>query len=156
MAQGMGLSATPRSALRAAAVAPACPAPSSRDRAIHSELVTTRSTSKEAIAGPAAAGPSRATSSGTPMKPVFGKADTSAPKAASFQRIRSFRLQRRVTATISSAQGSHTATTEGSNRRATGMLAPKRYSMQGKAKYNTKALSPPMDSIGSQRRFAAT
>ena len=35
------------------------------------------------ITGPAAASPSSATSSGTPMKPAFGKAATSAPKAAS-------------------------------------------------------------------------
>ena len=45
-----------------------------------------------AIAGPAAAAPSKATSSGTPMKPVFGKAATSAPNAASFQPMRRFML----------------------------------------------------------------
>ncbi len=56
------------------------------------------------IAGPAAAAPSSATSSGTPMKPVLGKAATRAPKAASFQRMRAFRLNFTVPATISSAQ----------------------------------------------------
>ena len=41
------------------------------------------SASTAQITGPAAAGPSSATSSGTPMNPVFGNAATSAPKAAS-------------------------------------------------------------------------
>jgi hypothetical protein len=39
------------------------------------------------------------------MKPVFGNAATSAPNAASFQRMRAFRLKAMVPATISSAQG---------------------------------------------------
>ena len=46
-------------------------------------LVTTRSTTIAPITGPAAFSPSSATSSGTPMKPAFGNAATSAPKAAS-------------------------------------------------------------------------
>jgi hypothetical protein len=50
------------------------------------EVVTsTRSTTKVTMAGPAACGPIKATSKGTPMKPGLGKAATSAPKAASFQ-----------------------------------------------------------------------
>ena len=52
------------------------------------------------MVGPAAEGPSKATNSGTPMKPVLGKAATSAPKEASFQRMRSLRLTDTLKATI--------------------------------------------------------
>ena len=45
IAQGMGLSAMPLSALRAASAAPCSSALSSRDSAMHSEVVTTRSIS---------------------------------------------------------------------------------------------------------------
>ena len=91
----MGLASMPRSARRSATATPCVPAPSSRESAMHSDVVNTMSTSMVRIAGPAAAGPSSATSSGTPMKPVLGKAATSAPKAASFQPRR-----RRVSATV--------------------------------------------------------
>ena len=75
MAQSMGLVATPRKALRAACAgltrcssSPAVvPSPPRRDSAMHSELVTTRSTAMVTIAGPAALAPSSATKSGTPM-----------------------------------------------------------------------------------------
>ena len=56
-----------------------------------------------ARAGPAAAGPNKATSSGTPMKPVLGNAATSAPSDASFQRMRSFSDRATANATITSA-----------------------------------------------------
>ena len=62
---------------------------------MHNEVVTTMSINTSKIAGPAARGPSRATTRGTPMKPVFGNAATSAPKAASFHPMR----PRRVTVT---------------------------------------------------------
>ena len=41
------------------------------------------------IATPAAAAPNNVVSSGTPMKPLFGNAATSAPNAASLMRTRS-------------------------------------------------------------------
>ena len=71
---------------------------------MHNEVVITISTTIVTMAGPAACAPSKATSSGTPMKPVLGKAATKAPKEASFQRIRLFRLTATVKATITSAQ----------------------------------------------------
>ena len=70
---------------------------------MHSEVVTIRSIVIVRIAGPAAAAPSSATSSGTPMKPVLGNTATSAPNAASFQRMRGFRLAHTTTATSASA-----------------------------------------------------
>ena len=93
MAQSMGLVATPRKALRAACAgltrcssSPAVvPNPPRRDSAMHKEVVTNRSTKIVMMAVPAACLPKIATSSGTPKNPVFGKAPTSAPKAASFQ-----------------------------------------------------------------------
>ena len=81
--QGSGFDSAPRSARNAATRAPCSAAPCACASAMHSELVTNRSASTLQITGPAAAGPSSATSSGTPMKPVFGNAATSAPKAAS-------------------------------------------------------------------------
>ena len=44
------------------------------------------------MAGPAACAPSKATSSGTPMKPVLGNAATRAPNDASFHPMRELRL----------------------------------------------------------------
>ena len=55
------------------------------------------------IIGPAACAPSSATSSGTPMKPVLGKAATSAPKEASFQAMRPLRVSITVKTTINNA-----------------------------------------------------
>jgi len=103
IAQGMGLAKTPWSALRAAWLAPWAPAPSMRDSAMHKEHVKNKSTKMVTIAGPADCGPNKATSKGTPMKPVFGKAATSAPKEASFQRIRRFKLVATVNATSKAA-----------------------------------------------------
>ena len=54
--------------------------------------------------GPPAALPSRATISGTPMKPVLGNAATSAPKAASFMPTRSDSVVATVKKTINSAE----------------------------------------------------
>jgi hypothetical protein len=155
IAQGMGLSATPWSAFFAAFAAPCWSAPSRRDSAMHSELVITRSIRMVRIAGPAACAPSSATSSGTPMKPVLGKAATSAPKDASFQRMRSFMLDFTVPATISNAHANQVRSATGSSSCAMGVLAPKRYSRHGSAKKSTNVLRPAMASNGSMRRRAA-
>ena len=108
IAQGMGLPTTPRSAFRPATIMawpPLSPgSASSCDRATHSELVITMSTTINTITGPAVWGPSKAASNGTPMKPVLGNAATSAPSEASFQRMRSLRLHTRANATMMSAQ----------------------------------------------------
>jgi hypothetical protein len=68
------------------------------------------------------------------MKPVFGKAATSAPKDASFKRTRAFSEKATVTSTISSAESSHSAKVVGLSSSSTGVLLPKRNSMQGSAK----------------------
>ena len=82
------------------------------------------------------------------MKPVLGKAATSAPKAASFHpRRRSVRAT--VPPTMSSAHSRYSPATAGSSSCAMGVLAPKRYSMHGSAKYSTKLFSPPMADTGS-------
>ena len=104
IAQGMGLLAARRNACLAARPAPSIPAPSSRDSATHSELVTTISTKIVAIAGPAAAAPSSAVSSGTPMNPVLGNAATKAPSDASFQPITPRLVIKTVAVTMVSAQ----------------------------------------------------
>ena len=88
IAQAIGLPSTPRKALPSAcrmACRPLPSAPSSRDSAIQTEDVITMSAATSRMIGPLAASPSRATSSGTPMKPLFGNTATSAPMAASFQ-----------------------------------------------------------------------
>ena len=103
MAQGMGLVTTPFKALRTASSAPPL-APSSRDSAMHSELVMTMSTTISTITGPTLRGPSRAASNGTPMKPVLGNAATKAPKEASFQPMRSLNDTTTANPTITSAQ----------------------------------------------------
>jgi hypothetical protein len=104
-----------------------CPAPAcSCDSAMHSELVTNRSASTVQITGPAAAGPSSATSSGTPMKPVLGNAATSAPKAASFRPMRAFSDTAMVKPTTTSAHSTYTASTPGFSNSSTGVFMPKR------------------------------
>ena len=52
---------------------------------MHRVLVKMRSTRMVVTTGPAAPSPKSATSRGTPMKPVLGKAATSAPNAAFFR-----------------------------------------------------------------------
>ena len=89
------------------------------------------------ITGPAAAGPSRATSRGTPMKPVLGKAATRAPKAASFSPTRGLSDTRTVIATTSRAHTRYTSITVGFSKSSTGVFMPKRNSMQGRAKNST-------------------
>jgi hypothetical protein len=84
MDQGMGFLATPSRMRRAAFHRPWPVAPCASASARQTVVVITRSAVMVQMAGPAADGPSKATSSGTPMKPVFGNAATSAPKAASF------------------------------------------------------------------------
>lgn len=115
----------------------------------------TMSTTMVTMAGPALWAPNRATSSGTPMKPVFGKAATSAPKAASFQPMRALRVSATVAPTMTSAHSTYTPATAGSSSWWMGVLAPKRYNMHGSAKYSTKALSPGMAGCGSTPRRAA-
>ncbi len=69
---------------------------------MHSELVSTMSTTISTITVPTLCGPSNVARSGTPMKPVLGKATTSAPKAASFQ-PRPRRLESATTSATSSS-----------------------------------------------------
>ena len=74
-------------------------------------LVNIKSINTVLMTGPAAASPSNATNSGTPMKPVLGKAATKAPKAEFFRSMpkRSssfFKVAEMVTNTITIA---HTA-----------------------------------------------
>ena len=101
--QGMGLVSMPRSAFFTAADMPCWPALSSRESAMHSDVVSTMSIMMVTMAGPAAWAPSRATRSGTPMKPVLGKAATSAPNAASFQLVRGPRVASTAPPTMSTA-----------------------------------------------------
>ena len=161
MDQGSGFDNAPLSARAAAARAPPGPAappgpPSAAwASAMHSELVMNRSTSSVTTSGPTAPGPSSATSSGTPMKPVLGKAATRAPKLASLRPTRSLRLQLITTNTMSSAAARYTASSTGLSISTMGVLAPKRNSMQGSAKYRTNALSPGMALSGNTWRCAA-
>ena len=106
------------------------------------------STSMVRMAGPAACAPSSATSSGTPINPVLGKAATSAPNAASFQPIRA-RVSATVPPTITSAHSTYTPATAGSSNCAIGVLEPKRNNIHGSAKNSTKAFSPGMAACGN-------
>ena len=126
-----------------------------RDKATHSEEVITRSTTMVTMAGPTACAPNNATSKGTPMKPVLGKAATSAPKDASFQRMRAFRLMAMLNATISKAQNKYVKNTPASSNWAIGVSAPKRNNMQGSAKNSTKPFNPGMASRGKNFNRAA-
>ena len=126
----------------------------------HSVLVKIRSISTVPMIGPAARSPSIATSSGTPMKPVFGNAATSAPKAASRSPTPGPLSSRRSVAamvknTISSALARYTPISAGSISCANGMLDPKRNSRHGNAKNSTKPLSPGIADSGMKRRWAA-
>jgi hypothetical protein len=126
----------------------------------HSELVTTMSIKMQPISGPATFSPSRPMSSGKPMKPEFGKAATRAPKAASFIETPGPSGERRsvsaiVNPTISSALPPQMAISTGSISCAKGMLAPKRNSMQGKAKNSTKPFRPGMADSGRKLRCTA-
>ena len=105
IAHGSGLVSMPRSARATAARASLLPAPAcpSCDNPMHSEVVSTMSSARATMAGAAAACPSSATSSGTPMKPLFGKAATSAPNEASAQPIARRRATSTVSATTTSA-----------------------------------------------------
>ena len=122
---------------------------------MHSDEVTTRSKAMVMIIGPAAWLPSSATSSGTPMKPVFGKAATSAPNDASFQPMRALRVASTTPATTASAERPQTSATLPSSSWPIGVPAPKRSSMHGSAKYSTKVLRPGMASSGRMRARAA-
>ena len=108
IAQGCGFVAAPRNerAITVGIGAPAAPSlrcPCACASARHSVLVRNRSTSSVPITGPAAASPNSATSNGTPMKPLFGNAATSAPKAAFFRSTPRLRAMTTVSATTSSA-----------------------------------------------------
>ena len=89
------------------------------------------------------------------MKPVFGKAATSAPKAASFIGTLADSVMAIVKATIVKALHRYTMSTTGFNNCASGVFRPKRNSRQGSAKYRTKALRPGMADSGSTRWRAA-
>ena len=99
----MGLPSMPFMALTTAVRLPCAPPLPMRDRAMHSELVINRSTTMVTMTGPEERGPSKVNSNGTPMKPVFGKAATSAPKAALFQSMRWLSVMAMVTPTMISA-----------------------------------------------------
>ena len=104
MDQGSGLTSMPRSAWRSAIAMPWAPAPSSRESAMHKELVITMSMAMVCTTGPAAPAPSNAAMSGTPMKPVLGKVVTRAPKAESFQFQPPRRAIRRASEIITRAE----------------------------------------------------
>ena len=103
------------------------------------------STTMQTMIGPAAPAPSSATSKGTPMKPVFGKVATKAPKDASFQRIREFKLRAMAKATITSAQASQVKNTPALSNCTSGVVDPNRYSMHGSAKNSTNPFKPAID-----------
>ena len=118
---------------------------------MHSELVKKRSTSNVVITGPAAAWPSNAASSGTPMKPVLGQTTVNAPSAASFIGTSSDRVSAIVANTSVTEAISVMTSTTGLITCATGSDAPNRNSMHGRAKYRTKILRPGMAASGSRR-----
>ena len=122
---------------------------------MHSDVVTTRSSSSVAMTGPTPPTPSSARISGTPMKPELGKAATSAPMAASGQPAPSRRARQAVAPTISAPLSSHSTATTGLNSCISGVVLPKRYSMQGSAKYSTNMFRPGTASSGSRRERAA-
>ena len=122
---------------------------------MHSDEVITMSTKIVTMAGPAALGPNSATSRGTPIKPVLGKAATNAPNDASFQPIRAFLVTAMVKATITNAQNRYMPKTLASSNCAIGVDAPKRKSMQGKAKNSTKLFKPGMAACGNMPLRAA-
>ena len=123
---------------------------------MHSDTVTIMSKAMLMMSGEAACAPRMATSSGTPMKPVFGKAATSAPKAASFHPIRALGLRVTVRHTTISAHTPQTPATPASVNCPIGAPAPNRNSMHGSAKYRTKTLSPGMAASGNAPLRAAT
>jgi hypothetical protein len=89
------------------------------------------------------------------MNPVLGNAATSAPKAASFMPTRGFSDTAIVKKTISKPAARYTPIMTGLSRSKIGVLAPKRNSRQGSAKYNTKVLRPGIALSGSTWRRAA-
>ena len=68
---------------------------------------------------------------------------------------RSLSVTAMVKNTIISAAARYTASTVGLSSSSKGVLAPKRNSMQGSAKYRTKVLSPGIALSGSTCRCAA-
>ena len=90
------------------------------------------------------------------MKPVLGKAATRAPKEALFQSMRWLTVTATVKDTMISAHSRYTPITAGSSSCRIGVVEPKRYNMQGSAKYSTKVLSPGMAACGSTPRRVAT
>jgi hypothetical protein len=83
------------------------------------------------------------------MKPVLGKAATRAPKAAFCSRTVLLSVTAMVKKTINIAAARYRPSTTGLSSSTMGVLAPKRNSRQGSAKYRTKALSPGMALSGS-------
>ena len=93
---------------------------------MHSDDVTTTSKVIVSITGPATPAPNNAASSGTPMKPVFEKVATKAPKAPLFQPMRPRRVTAITPPTIVTAPNPQTISTGTSNNSDTGVRAPKR------------------------------
>ena len=146
----------PTSAFLVACAAPCSLAPSKRESATHKDVVMTMSITMVTMAGPAAADPRSATNKGTPMKPVLGNAPTKAPNAPSFQPIRRFMVTAKTKATMIKAQNKYMKNAPAFKSCAMGVLAPKRNSMQGKAKNSTNPFRPGMASKGSICLRAAT
>ena len=90
-----------------------------------------------------------------PMKPLFGKAATSAPKAASFSWTLAPCVTAMVKETITSAAARYTPSTPGFNSSSTGVFMPKRNNMQGRAKKSTKPFKPGIAASASRPRHAA-
>ena len=153
---GSGLTTTPRSASRAALAAPCSSAPSSRDSAMHSDdgdqhvdgdghdrrpgRRSTQQRHQQRHAHEAGVG------KGRHQRAEGGVVPADAPPCASA----------RSSAPPSPARTAGTPRTRlPSSSCAIGVLAPKRYSMHGSAKYSTKVLSPGMAASGSSTRRAA-
>ena len=125
-------------------------------QARQAEVVSIMSTSMVQMMGPAAPGPSRATRSGTPMKPELGKAATSAEKAASRGPAPEARPRTSARPSTTAAQAMYRPLITGSSNAARGVFMQKRSSMQGRAKNSTKVFRPGIAAKGSQPRWAAT
>ena len=90
-----------------------------------------------------------------PMKPVFGKAATSAPKAASRRFTARPAPPARASAAVSRHHCEGGGGVDAEERRVQqprrGFWAPKRNSMQGSAKNSTKTFRPGIAASGSAR-----
>lgn len=124
-------------------------------KARQADVVIIMSSSIVQMTGPAAPGPSRATKSGTPMKPELGNAATNAAKAESRCGVPVMRPKNNTVVTTNTAHIRYRLLITGSSNWARGVFMPKRSSMQGRAKNSTKVFNPGMAPRGSQPRWAA-